>query len=85
MEQQLPHLVVVSLAVRQALPLVVPVAQERLLTLGAHKVLSTQEHRHKSLDSAYCGEEMKSRTPGEFSSGGNERTSAPFSRTTLVF
>ena len=34
-----PYLVVVGLAVGQALLLIVPVAQERLLTLGADKVL----------------------------------------------
>lgn len=34
------ELVVVGLAVGQALPLVVPVAQERLLALGTHKVLN---------------------------------------------
>ena len=33
------ELVVVGLAVSQSLALVVPIAQERLLTLGTHKVL----------------------------------------------
>lgn len=41
----LSYLVVMSLAVRQALPLVVPVAQERLLTLGAHEMLSTEKRQ----------------------------------------
>lgn len=40
------YLVVVGLTVRQALPLVVPVAQKWLLTLGAHKMLSTEKQNN---------------------------------------
>lgn len=33
------HLVIMSLTVRQAFPLIMPMTEKRLLTLGAHKML----------------------------------------------
>lgn len=45
------YLVVMCLAVRQALPLVVPMAEKRLLTLGTHKMLPTE----KFLKNSYWG------------------------------
>lgn len=63
------YLVVVSLAVRQALPLVVPMAEKRLLTLGADEMLSTDNQRKNSV----LGEgEKEPRHPGSFSRGGNK-------------
>lgn len=47
MAGRVSYLVVMGLTVRQALPLVVPMAKKRLLTLGAHKMLSTEKPKKK--------------------------------------